>query len=62
MATQEQLQAADARMRDLLDAGDLPQPDQVEYREDEVVFMWNEPKAAVVLEVTGESLDASRPA
>ena len=52
MATLEQLQAVDTRARDLLREADLPEPDEVEYRDDDVVFKWHEPKVAVVFEAT----------
>ena len=52
MATLEELQAVDTRARDLLREADLPEPDEVEYLEDEVVFKWHESKTAVVFEAT----------
>jgi hypothetical protein len=48
--------AAEHQLRQLLHHGDLPQPDEVEYRETEVVFLWNEEKAAVVIELEDGSV------
>ena len=42
---------AEQQFRHLLDRGALPQPDAVEYHETEVVFLWHESKAAVVVEL-----------
>lgn len=53
MATDEQLRAADTRIRALLRDADLPDPDEVEYGEDEVVLLWHETKTAVVVEIDG---------
>ena len=55
MATQDELHTAEARMRDLLDDAGLPQPDEVEYRADEIVCLWHERKTAVVVELTPDA-------
>jgi hypothetical protein len=41
---------AEARFRELLEAGELPGPDEVGYEPESVVFYWNEPKLAVVVD------------
>ena len=38
-------------MRAIAVQAGLPQPDEVEYREDEVVFLWHETKLAVIVEL-----------
>jgi hypothetical protein len=38
-------------MRGVLRDADLPDPDEVEYGHDEVVFLWHDTKTAVVVEV-----------
>lgn len=44
----------EARFRMLLDEAGLPAPDRVEHDEEagEVVFFWDDAKAAVVVEIT----------
>jgi hypothetical protein len=42
---------AEHHFRQLLHRGGLPQPDAVEYHETEVLFLWHESKAAVVVEL-----------
>ena len=42
---------AEHHFRQLLHRGGLPQPDEVEYHETEVLFLWHEAKAAVVVEL-----------
>src|SRR5947208_15412954 len=42
---------AEQQFRHLLDRGGLAQPDEVEYHETEVVFLWHESKAAVIVEL-----------
>ena len=44
-------QEAEARFRELVRNADLDQPDEVEYRHDELVFLWHGPKVAVVVEL-----------
>jgi hypothetical protein len=51
MATLTQLQAAESTMRQLLADNDLPGPDEVEYREASVAFLWHDTKTAVVIDV-----------
>jgi hypothetical protein len=53
MATMRELMAIERRFRELVaDAGVLP-PDRIEYGADEVTFLWDEPKLAVVVEADG---------
>ena len=49
---------AEHQFRRLLNRGGLAQPDEVEYHETEVVFLWHDSKAAVVVELD----DVSGPA
>ena len=42
---------AEHQFRRLLNRGGLAQPDEVEYHETEVVFIWHESKAAVIVEL-----------
>jgi hypothetical protein len=51
MAFITDLQRAESRMREVLAQGDLPEPDDVEYRDDSVVFLWHDTKTAVVVDV-----------
>jgi hypothetical protein len=60
MATLTQLQAAESTMRQLLADNDLPGPDEVEYREASVAFLWHETKTAVVIDVDEVPGDAQR--
>jgi hypothetical protein len=46
---------AERHLRQLLARGGLAQPDAVEYHETEVVFLWHESKAAVVVELDDSS-------
>lgn len=41
----------EARVRSLLHDNDLTEPDEVEYRSGEVVFLWTEEKLAIVVEL-----------
>ncbi len=45
---------AEERMRELIANGGLADPDEVRYEfdPDEVVFLWREPKLAVIVELT----------
>ncbi len=45
---------AEAHVRRLLEAQDLPPPDDVEYRDGEIVLLWHGPKVAVVVELTDD--------
>jgi hypothetical protein len=47
----EQHEDAERRMRAIAASAGLPEPDDVEHREDEVVFLWHETKLAVVVEL-----------
>jgi hypothetical protein len=54
MATIAQLEAVERDFRELvLSRSDLPDPDRVEFGEDEVTFLWEGRKLAVVVEVDG---------
>jgi hypothetical protein len=41
----------ETRFRELLTAEGLPQPDAIERRPDELVFLWHDQKLAVVVEL-----------
>ena len=45
-------EATEQRVRDLLAGQGLPPPDRVEYWDVSVAFLWEEPKACVVVELT----------
>ena len=49
------------QVRDWLDEHGLPQPDEVEYPEASVVFLWHETKLAVVIDLEVTNGDAVRP-
>lgn len=38
-------------MRELLSSEGMPQPDEVEYRDRSLAFLWHESKAAVVIDL-----------
>ena len=42
---------AEAAMRRLIEASDLPDPDDVEYRDRNAVLIWHEPKLAVAVDL-----------
>jgi len=42
---------AEAAVRRLIDASDLPEPDDVEYRDRDAVLIWHEPKLAVAVDL-----------
>jgi hypothetical protein len=44
-------EAAEADFHRMLETADLPAPDEVEYRRASVVFLWKEPKVAVVVDL-----------
>jgi hypothetical protein len=50
-------QEAESLFRKLVRDADLDQPDAVEYRYDEVVFLWHGPKLAVIVELDASSCD-----
>ena len=54
-------EAAERSLRELLPRTGLPQPDEVEYREESVVFLWHETKLAVVIDLDGTTGDAMGP-
>jgi hypothetical protein len=60
MATLTELQAAETKMRQLLADNDLPAPDEVEYRDASVAFLWHETRTAVVIDVDEVPTDAQR--
>jgi len=43
--------AAESRLRRLLTDSELPQPDDVEYTDGSVIFLWQEPKVAVFIDL-----------
>jgi hypothetical protein len=45
--------AAERALRELLPDAGLPQPDEVEYEEASVVFLWHETKLAVIVDLDG---------
>jgi hypothetical protein len=51
MAATSQHQAAEEALRELLPRTGLPQPDEVEYRDASVVFLWHETKLAVIIDL-----------
>jgi hypothetical protein len=61
MAITTEHEAAERAMRELLPSTGLPQPDEVEYREASVVFLWHETKLAVVIDLDGTSPDDEQP-
>jgi hypothetical protein len=50
--------AAERALRELLPDAGLPQPDEVEYREESVVFLWHETKLAVIVDLDGTGAGA----
>ena len=54
-------EAAERRFREIVRAADLPEPDEVEYDEASVVFLWHEKKLAVVIDLDGTPADAEPP-
>jgi hypothetical protein len=44
-------EAAERSLRALLPRAGLPEPDEVEYRESSVLFLWYETKLAVVVDL-----------
>lgn len=51
MATLEELQAAERRLRELIHGEGLPQPDSVEYEAASLLFKWEEQKLAIVVDM-----------
>ena len=49
--------AAERAFRELLPEAGLPQPDEVEYREESVVFLWHETKLAVIVDLDGTGVE-----
>ena len=43
--------AAESRLRRLLTDSELPQPDDVEYTRESVIFLWQGPKVAAVIDL-----------
>ena len=54
--------AAERAFRELLPEAGLPQPDEVEYREESVVFLWHETKLAVIVDLDGTGAEGGRAA
>jgi hypothetical protein len=53
--------AAERGLRELLPGTGLPQPDEVEYHETSVVFLWHEIKLAVVVDLDDPAPEAGAP-
>jgi hypothetical protein len=53
MAITGEHEAAEQAFRELLPEAGLPQPDEVEYRDESVVFLWHETKLAVIVDLDG---------
>jgi hypothetical protein len=51
--------AAERALRELLPDAGLPQPDEVEYREGGVVFLWHETKLAVIVDIDGTGVEGA---
>jgi hypothetical protein len=51
MATDERCRVAEERMRSLLETADLPQPDRVEYGEEDIALFWDERKLVVEIDL-----------
>ena len=51
MAAIDQMQEAERKMRALLEKEGLPGPDEVEYEDDCVSFVWHEEKVIVQIEM-----------
>jgi hypothetical protein len=51
--------AAERALRELLPDAGLPQPDEVEYREESVVFLWHETKLAVIVDLDGTGVEGA---
>ncbi|MEA2412542.1 MAG: hypothetical protein QOC77_3103 [Thermoleophilaceae bacterium] len=60
MAITGEHMAAEHALRELLPDAGLPQPDEVEYREESVVFLWHETKLAVIVDLDGTDANESR--
>jgi len=54
MTITERHRAAESRFRQLLADATLPEPDEVEYEPESVVFYWHEPKVAVFVDLPKE--------
>ena len=52
MATDEQCRVAEVRMRALLESADLPQPDRVEYGDDDIALFWEDRKLVVEIDLS----------
>ena len=51
-------EAAEADFRRMVESFDLTPPDDVDYTPDSVIFLWHEPKLAVVVELDDPSIPA----
>ncbi|MFL5911915.1 MAG: hypothetical protein ACJ768_15235 [Gaiellaceae bacterium] len=59
MAHVRDLEAAERRMRQLLDDAGLPEPDEVDYGEDSIALIWFESKLIVCVDLTEGPDDAA---
>ena len=57
MTTTHMHEAAERKMRELLEDNDLPQPDEVEYEETSIVLTWHESKLVVMVDLTDSEDD-----
>jgi hypothetical protein len=46
---------AEARLRELIEEGGMPQPDEVEYGFTCIRFFWHEPKLCVIVDIDEET-------
>jgi hypothetical protein len=51
-------EAAEAHFRRMVESFDLTPPDDVDYTDDSVIFLWHEPKLAVVVELGDPAIPA----
>jgi hypothetical protein len=54
MLVTDRHRAAEARFITMIEEAGMPAPDRVDYGPVELVFYWDEPKTAVVVELDGE--------
>ncbi|HEX8854466.1 MAG TPA: hypothetical protein VF752_02615 [Thermoleophilaceae bacterium] len=52
MTTTPMHEAAELKMRELLEDNDLPQPDEIEHEETSIVLTWHESKLVVMVDLT----------
>ena len=62
MATLKQKMEAEAQMRELLEDGGLPQPDEIEYGHTCIRLFWHDTKSVVVIDIDEPEVDELPPA